>query len=276
MIIYKLSIAIVYIYAMMSIMNRQSGTKINQLLKDWPKGSVAVSSWLNERGINRKLLYVYQKSSWLNSIGGGAFVRSDDKVNWMGGLYAIQSQLRLPIHAGGKTALQLKGFAHFLSFGKETDVFLFGSSGVKIPTWFKSYHWENKIHYTTTKLFNDDKEGLTHFEEESLSFAISATERAIMEVLHLFPRWSSFEEGRLLFEGLTTLRPVLVQTLLEKCTSVKVKRMFLYLADESGHDWRKQLNLSKVNLGKGKRDLVKGGNLNTLYNIVVPKKSYSQ
>ncbi|NTV52999.1 MAG: hypothetical protein HGA76_08320 [Candidatus Firestonebacteria bacterium] len=254
-------------------MNRHSGTKINILLKKWPKGAVAVSSWLNEQVIYRQLIQTYQKSDWVNSIGGGAFVRSDDKIDWTGALFAIQSQLMLPVHAAGKTALQLEGFSHFLSLGKETDVFLFGAAGVKLPTWFKAYHWEHKIHYTATNLFPDVQEGLTKIEINNLSIEISSPERAIMEVLHLFPSRCSFEEGRLLFEGLTTLRPGLVQTLLEKCKSVKVKRMFLYLADECNHAWRKKLNLSKIDLGKGKRELVKGGNLNTQYNIVVPRKS---
>lgn len=82
-------------------MSRQSGTKINILLKKWPKGSVAVSSWLNEQGIYRQLIQAYQKSDWVNSIGGGAFVRSDDKINWIGALFAIQTQLKLPVHAAG-------------------------------------------------------------------------------------------------------------------------------------------------------------------------------
>ncbi len=256
----------------MSIMNRYSGTKINLLLKTWPKGAVAVSSWLNEQGIYRQLIQSYQKSAWVNSIGGGAFVRSDDEINWTGALFAIQSQLRLPIHAGGKTSLQLEGFAHFLPLGKGTDVFLFGSVGVRLPAWFKSYHWENRIHYTATNLFTDVKEGLTKIKTDNLSITISSPERAIMEVLHLFPNRGSFEEGRLLFEGLTILRPGLVQTLLEKCTSVKVKRMFLYLADDCGHAWRKKLDLSRIDLGKGRRELVKGGNLNVRYNIMVPRK----
>lgn len=40
-----------------------------------------------------------------------------------------------------------------------------------------------------------------------------------------------------LMEGLNNLRPNQVQDLLEKCESVKVKRLFLYLAEKAGHEW---------------------------------------
>jgi hypothetical protein len=38
-------------------------------------------------------------------------------------------------------------------------------------------------------------------------------------------------------EGLNTLRPDLVQELLEKCSSVKVKRLFMHLAEQFQHPW---------------------------------------
>ena len=46
-----------------------------------------------------------------------------------------------------------------------------------------------------------------------------------------------------LMEGLDSLRPATIQTLLEDCTSVKVRRLFLYLAYKSGHEWLSYINL---------------------------------
>ena len=71
-------------------------------------------------------------------------------------------------------------------------------------------------------------------------------------------------------EGLTTLRPQVVQALLKQCASVKVKRLFMVAAESCQHSWVKKLNLSKVDFGKGKRMLVKGGRLDSKYNITVP------
>src|SRR3989344_6757782 len=81
--------------------------KLNQLLGNWPSGTVAASSWLKERGYSNPLLSKYKMNSWISSIGRDANVRPNGKVDWTGGLYAIQEQLYLPVHAGGKTALQL-------------------------------------------------------------------------------------------------------------------------------------------------------------------------
>ena len=71
-------------------------------------------------------------------------------------------------------------------------------------------------------------------------------------------------------EALTNLRPRLVQSLLEQCASVKVKRLFMYLAEACGHTWVKKLDLSKVSFGKGKRMIVKGGRWDPKYSITVP------
>lgn len=56
-----------------------------------------------------------------------------------GGLYALQEQLGLPVHAGGKTALSMQGYAHFLSMGQGATVVLLGPPSVKLPLWFKQY-----------------------------------------------------------------------------------------------------------------------------------------
>ena len=91
-----------------------------------------------------------------------------------------------------------------------------------------------------------------------------------MEVLYGVPQVDSYEEARLLMEGLTTLRPRLVQALLETCASVKVKRLFMFLAEDCKHPWAGKVDLSKVDLGKGKRALVKGGRFDAKYQITVP------
>lgn len=125
--------------------------------------------------------------------------------------------------------------------------------------------------YSTTKLFAEEPSAaLTKKELATYAITVSAPERAIMEVLYLIPAEESFEEAGLLMEGLTTLRPRLVQSLLEQCHSVKVKRLFMFLAEACNHAWVKKLDLSKVDFGKGKRMIVKGGRLDTKYNITVP------
>ena len=56
----------------------------------------------------------------------------------------------------------------------------------------------------------------------------------------------------------------------EHCSSVRVKRLFLHLAEKHHHAWFKSLDLSQVSLGSGKRVLVAGGRLDPKYLITVP------
>ncbi|MFA4874263.1 MAG: type IV toxin-antitoxin system AbiEi family antitoxin domain-containing protein, partial [bacterium] len=171
---------------------------------------------------------------------------------------------------------QLKGYAHFLPLGKRPQVFLFGSRLTKLPSWFQKHDWGASIEYLMTNLFPEKLEsGLTTHDLGSYSISVSAPERAIMELLHIVPQRQSFEEARLLMEGLTTLRSQLVQELLELCRSVKVKRLFLFLAEECHHSWMKQLKTTKINLGKGKRFIIQNGRLDPIYNITVPKGAFS-
>jgi len=253
----------------------ESRSKINRLLRAWPQGTISVSRWLEAQGAYQQLVHEYEKSDWIRRIGQGAYVRAGDTVEWSGGLYALHEQMKLPVHAGAKTALQMQGYAHFLPMGKGGAVSLFGASGTRLPAWFRQYDWGVALRYTTTNLFADDpKAGLTKKELATYAVTVSAPERAIMEVLYLVPVEESFEEAGLLMEGLTTLRPRLVQSLLEQCRSVKVKRLFMFLAETSNHAWAKKLDLSKVNFGKGKRMIVKGGQLDTKYNITVPNTNF--
>ncbi|OQA59166.1 MAG: hypothetical protein BWY40_01229 [bacterium ADurb.Bin270] len=252
-------------------MNRQKQSKINQLLASWPANTVATYPCLEQQGISRQLLSAYKKSGWIRSVGQGAYARLNEDVDWMGALYAIQEQLRLNVHAGGKTALQLKGYAHFLPMGKQSQVFLFGSSATKLPSWFQKYDWAARIEYAMTNLFSGTDAGLTKYEQDTFAISISTPERAIMELLYLVTQKQSFEEAGQLMEGLTTLRPTLVSELLERCNSVKVKRLFLFLAEYYNHSWVSELNVSKVDLGSGKRLVVKTGCFDKKYGITIPK-----
>jgi hypothetical protein len=71
-------------------------------------------------------------------------------------------------------------------------------------------------------------------------------------------------------QALGNLRPGHVTTLLRACTSVKVKRLFLALAERHRHPWLPHLNLDGVDLGKGKRMLEPGGKLHPKYLITLP------
>ena len=62
-----------------------------------------------------------------------------------------------------------------------------------------------------------------------------------------------------IMEGLVNLRPVIIEELLEQCKSIKVKRLFLYMADKQKQSWFNYIDKTKINLGSGDRSLVKDG-----------------
>lgn len=254
-----------------------TSSKLNRLLRAWPQGTVAVSRWLEDQGAYQQLVHGYEKSGWIRRIGQGAWVRAGDTVEWFGGLYAIQEQMKLPVHAGAKTALQMQGYAHFLAMGKGGSVSLFGSPGTRLPVWFRQHDWGTELRYTATKLFADASDpGLTKKELPNYAITVASPERAMLEVLYLVPAKETFEEAGLLMESLTTLRPRLVQSLLEQCGSIKAKRLFMFLAEACHHAWVEKLDLSKVDFGQGKRMIVKGGRLDAKYNITVPDSGFGR
>ena len=77
-------------------------SKINKLVKQWPRGTVGTAAHLKSWGYSYDLLKKYKESGWIDSFGRGAYILSGDKVEWLGALFALQSQLGLNIHAGGK------------------------------------------------------------------------------------------------------------------------------------------------------------------------------
>jgi hypothetical protein len=255
-------------------MSRENGGKLNRLLAHWPTQAIFACSWLFEEGFGYDLLAKYRNSGWLKPIGHGAVARAGDRVDWTGGLYALQIQLKLPIYVGGKSALLLKGLAHFIPKAKGWELTLYAPPKTKLPAWFRNHSWEPKVRLVTSNLFETGlNAGFSAQDQGAFSIQISSPERAILEFLMLVPQEESFEEAKLLMEGLTTLRPKLVQQLLEACQSVKVKRLFLFLAEECNPPWMKKIDVTRVNLGRGKRVIQIGGVFNMKYGITVPKGS---
>ncbi len=245
-------------------------SKINQLLSSQPNGIVLQSAWLEQQGYSLSLQSRYKKSQWLKSLGRGALIRAMDEVGYEGAIYALQNQTGLTIHPGGRTALDLLGKSQYLSFAANRIV-LFGSEDENLPAWFNKHDWGAPVDYNSSS-FLPGEIGLVELELNNFSIKISGAARAIFECLYLAPEKQHLIECYEILEGLNNLNPAKVQELLEFCTSIKVKRLFLFLAEKSGHEWFNQLNLKYVELGSGKRSIVKHGVYNKKYQITIPQE----
>lgn len=244
-------------------------TKINHLINIWPKGTVKTVKELRELGYSPQLLKSYTNSNWIELFSKGIYKLSGDDLSWEGLLYGMQRRKDSSLHAGAKTALTLKGFAQYLKLGKE-KVYLFSDGTENFNAWIKK---NNQLTLKRTEIFNyKNKEYFTNHPTNQFEIIISTPELAIFEMLYLVPKEQSFEEAYEIMEGLTTLRPKIVQRLLEECKSVKVKRLFLFMSEYSNHDWVKELNVEKIDQGSGKRVIVKNGVLDKKYKITVTRR----
>ncbi|MEO8085293.1 MAG: type IV toxin-antitoxin system AbiEi family antitoxin [Bacteroidota bacterium] len=251
-------------------MSTVNQTKINQLLLSLPSGVVMQSLWLVKQGYSLDLQKRYRQSKWLESIGHGAMVRAGNKVEYQGAIYAFQKQSNVFIHPGGRTALSLLGKSHYLELSGKQAV-IFGGKDERLPAWFRKHDWGLKINYHQTSFLPADA-GLTEIEMKNFSIKVSDTTRAIMECLYLTPKNQELMECYQLMEGLNNLRPAHVHSMLEKCQSIKVKRLFLYMAEKAGHAWFQDLDTKTIDIGTGKRSIVKQGVYIPKYQITVPKE----
>lgn len=254
-------------------MTRKKISNINQLIKLAPTGMLLSSKWLMEHGISSKLAWWYVHSGWLEKVANRLYKKSGDTITWPSVVAVLQQQLNLPVHVGGKTAIQLLGKAHYVSMQPSEKIDLYMTEKVKLPDWLnKLSEYQVSFNIFSKLVFkNDDSVAIVKREFENSEILLSAPERAMMEILADIPKQHTYEEAYLIMENLAKLRPQVVQLLLEKCCLVKVKRLFLHLAEKCQHNWLSALDLKRVDLGHGKRKIGVGGIYDAKYQLSVPK-----
>lgn len=264
----------------------QKQEKLKGLLEDVPPGFIVDSAWLEANGIGRRSAYDYVKNGWLERLGRGVFrrpvprARPSHTIDWKSCVLSLQHIMGYPVQVGGMTALVLQGYGHYVSLGDETPLWLYGS---EIPNWLSKLALDASLRTRNSSLFDDPETGLTQervgqatgssgVSPWDWAIKMSTAERAVLEVLDELPQHESFDNLDRVFEGLTTLRPKLLVSLLNDCRKIKVRRLFFVFADRHGHAWRKRLKPENFDLGRGDRALVKGGRIHPRYRIVVPEE----
>ena len=245
------------------------GTKINTLRQQTPSNGIMLTSWLEKSSFSRNEISNYIKSGWLQRISTGVYQFSGDTPSLYGILASYQKQANMEYHIGAVSALELKGFSHYIAMGKPTAV-VFSPVRPPIPKWINETDLDMNLVEVSSKVLGTA--GIEQLGYQGQTLTVSSPERAIMECILLSPARYDLMDVYYLMEMLTSLRSSLVQRLLEDCTSVKVKRMFLYMAEKSRHRWFDKLDLSRISLGSGTRSFMKGGVKIPAYDIVIPKE----
>ncbi|MDT8321242.1 MAG: type IV toxin-antitoxin system AbiEi family antitoxin domain-containing protein [Xanthomonadales bacterium] len=273
-------------------MSEQKYKKINQLAKDLPEGLLADAKWMEQHGYYGSLRTKYLAAGWLERPTRGVYRRPRGDLTWEQAVISLQSLMHHPVTVGGRTALELQGFAHYLSHAQQ-EVFLYGDK--PLPGWTANLPIETRLVFRSRRrLFPGLDQALPTVPldgqklpdtDKTLSGAfrvfpwghwkwplvVSTAERAVFELLDELPDRESFHQVDGLMEGLATLSPRRLQELLVQCRSIKVKRLFLFFADRHNHAWLQRINHEDIDLGKGKRMLVKGGKFDPTYQITVPE-----
>lgn len=280
-------------------MTKRNSTKLNQLERSLPEGLLVDAKWLTQKGYSSSLRSQYVASRWLEQPARSVFTRPRTPprkaLRWEEVIISLQTLLEFPVVVGGRTALELQGFSHYLP-RRQTEVHLYGQQTP--PSWLHKLPLSVRfVFHRSGRLFRNDPvtRGLSSLSWNldagegtgtdplhsgqriqpwghwDWPLTLSTPERAVLELLDELPEREEFHQADKLMEGLANLSPRRLQKLLEDCKSVKVKRLFFFFADRHGHVWLDRIDRSRVDLGKGKRLLVRGGKLDPTYEITVPK-----
>jgi len=253
-------------------MTIETKNKLNQLLKYWQSGGLFFSSWLKQKGYSDQLMQQYRKSGWFSPLSKGVMYRTGDKLSPFVTISSYNSQVSKKFYVGAHSALELSGFNHYVPLGK--PVLMIGHPQEdEVPGWMTKTDFEYELNFFSTKVFLNPQLAFVNKGDDKILTSIP--EQAFLECLLLAPNQYNYMDLFYIMEQLTALRSEVVQQLLENTNSIKIKRLFLYMAQKAGHDWFYRLDKERINLGSGKQKLVNNGVYIPDYMITLPKELYN-
>jgi hypothetical protein len=237
-----------------------------------PDGQLVDRAWLRAQGFGRPRVDYFLRAGKLTAVAHGIYRRPGPPLKWEHVVYSL-NQMGCTVRVGGRSALELQGMAHYLPLGDAQRIDLYGVS--KVPSWVRDFQKPFQFAVHIQRLFDSLPRAALHqrlFGAWDWPIPFSLPELAILELLAEVRDEADFSTVDKFFESAVNLRPALLQDLLRNCRQVKAKRLFLWFSDRHNHTWRQSLDTEEVDLGRGKRMIVKGGSYNPAYQITVPKQ----
>lgn len=268
--------------------------KLNWLEQHLAEGLLVDAAWLQRHGYSSALRSQYVSADWLQQPARRVYRRPRGGLTWQQVVVSLQTLLDRPLAVGGRTALELQGFAHYVPHTR-AEIHLYGPDGP--PSWVHKLPLDARfVYHNDARLFSKQtvSAAFLHIDRSLNSeerkpatashgglavqswgqwgwpLIVSTPERAVLELLDELPARESFHQAEKLMEALTNLSPRRLQSLLVDCRSIKVKRLFFFFADRHEHAWVRRIDKSAIDLGRGKRMLVKGGRFDAAHQITVP------
>ena len=245
--------------------------KLKQILETMPQDAILFSTWLTSKGLDIKSQYAYTKSGWLERISKGVYKFSGNNPSIISAVSSYNHQLNKECTIGAYTALDLMGVSHYIAVGKPR-MYLFTDSVHRLPSWVTEREWDYEVVYNTSSFLGNGLLGIEKMTIDNKEVYVSSRERAILECLYLPESSHTLLDIYYLMESLTTLRPALIQQLLEACNSYKTKRLFLYMAEKAGYPWYKAIKADRIDIGSSRKMIVPTGKYIRKYNMTIPKE----
>lgn len=243
--------------------------KLEQVL---PDGLLVNRVWLYDKGFTRSAVDYYLRSGDLVAVTRGVYRRQGPPLKWQHVVYSLQV-LGYDLHVGGRTALELQGLAHDLSVHGMTTIWLYGTG--RFPVWVNKVDSGYRFVQGRSSMFAhypDDALTTLPFGHWDWPLRCAKQELALLEVLANVKTSADFEAVDHFFESASTLRPRLMSHLLMACRHVKVKRLFMWFSERHDHTWFRKLDVENLDLGSGKRQIIRNGALVGRYQITVPRE----
>ncbi|GGH20081.1 hypothetical protein GCM10007423_00240 [Dyadobacter endophyticus] len=241
-----------------------------------PEGRIVTRKWLSKSArLDEHAIDNLVKSEQLRLLWKGLYTRGTLKITWQQIVSTLQAIAETDFLVGGLTALQLKGYSHYIPGARKETIHLYGND--KWPAWINKLSDDvTFVKHTRRLLFSsmtdsESQQLTTQIPFGEIELSISVPERACLEMLYDVPDRISFEHAEELFQGMTNLSPRILQRLLESCTSIKTKRLFLWLSSRYNYSWATKIDQTRISLGSGNRVLAENGELDKNYLITVPR-----
>lgn len=250
----------------------QTGAFMAKIDRALQEGILFNRKYLAQHGITNTAIDYYLRSGKIVAVAHGLYRKPGPPLKWESIIYSLEL-MGHKAHVGHLTALSYHGLYHYLRLGSPSleKIRLYSSNN--LPSWLGNLDFKTKILLMKQNPFLNSNTGMVEVPFGTWDWPIkySTPERAFIETVSTIKTEEEINEVRLMLEGAVNLRPTLLQQLLEESHSVKAKRLFLYLARGVAHPWYHYLDLPKIDLGSGKREIIRGGILDPEFLITVPK-----
>ena len=192
---------------------------------------------------------------------------------WLKLIDILQNELNLHVYPGGYSAMTGWHHRHNAILNPLTEK-LYGTDVHKIPKELLTDNkWKRKFYLYQSDWFPKNL-GINKIKTRSYELKIPSLERALLEMVYDISNRTALGVVFEYFLDLPELKPKKIQKLLERCTSEKVKRFTLFLAEETCSYFYGKIDTSNIILDLKKNLDVTNGNKfpnHVLkYNIEVP------